>query len=97
MREQIGTLGVDAGLMYLGDPCYVMTQDCSHAFAGNWNNFCEMLMKDGYSDVMKYQDGIGIMVGTGYGDGEYPVFIERKDGRVASVTVEFISDDEDDY
>lgn len=41
-------------------------------------------------------DGMGACFSTGYGDGSYPVYLEYNDeGRVKSVTVEFIDDEED--
>lgn len=40
---------------------------------------------------------MGACFSTGYGDGVYPVYLEyNNEGRVKSVTVEFIIDDEED-
>jgi hypothetical protein len=40
-------------------------------------------------------DGLGMVVDSGYGDGEYPVYAEIGiDGRVTSVTIDFIGEEE---
>lgn len=41
--------------------------------------------------------GVGACFSTGYGDGMYPVYVEyNEEGRVKSITVEFLGDDEED-
>jgi len=41
--------------------------------------------------------GIGACFSTGYGDGMYPVYVEHSDdGRVKSVTIEFMEGEEED-
>ena len=98
MRKQIGTVSVDAGLIWIGDPCYVLGDDASHRVT-NWSDFCDKLygdnMKDGFSEPLG--NGVGVAVSSGYGDGEYPVFAEFSDEgdwgiRVKSITIEFIED-----
>ena len=38
-----------------------------------------------------------MVVTTGWGDGQYPVYIERSDeGRVAKVVIEFINEEDDE-
>lgn len=97
--ERIGTVYVDAGIVMVGDPCYSLPDDGSHRI-GNWAEFCETMFKDqnydnGYSTPLG--KGISIVVESGWGDGEYPVFVERSpEGRVARLVVEFISEDEDE-
>jgi hypothetical protein len=100
--EEVGTMGVDAGLCWVGDPCYSISKDASHVWE-KWSDFCEELRKqDEQSATQVYCFDSGIAVSTGYGDGEYPVFIKRnKDGRIAAIKVIFIDDEginlEDDY
>ena len=86
--EQIGTLYVDAGIIMLGDPCYSLPDDATNRddTAKTWSKFCDKLDGDVSSPLGK---GISIVVSSGYGDGEYPVFVKRKDGRIQSVTVKF--------
>lgn len=81
-RRQIGEIGVDAGLCWIGDPCDILHDDDQYPT-------CKQLNYD------LGHPGLGVVVSTGYGDGVYPVFAEFNDeGRVARICVEFIADDE---
>ena len=96
----VGHIGVDAGLCWIGDPCYVLP-DHSKDVPGDWSAFCEMLGDDSPTlKSFRYRaghEGLGVCVSTGYGDGFYPVTAEiGDDGRVRSVTVKFIGDDDGD-
>ena len=95
--KKVGVIGVDAGLCWIGDPCYVVAKDCDEQFK-SWHAFCDQLgvrEKDGVS-VFPYKlghEGLGIAVSTGYGDGEYDVFVKRdKSGRIAEAKVVFIEE-----
>ena len=95
-RELIGHVGVDAGCVQIGDPCY------THAEAGDWNEYCDkVLSKMDAPDYTNFaqipydkgHEGKAIVVGSGYGDGFYPVTVTRNDdGRIASVLVTFIDE-----
>lgn len=40
--ERVGTIGVDAGLCWIGDPCYVLHADEPPKDIGkNWHEFCD--------------------------------------------------------
>lgn len=105
MREQVGVIGVDAGLCWVGDPCYfVQNQPPKNLTAfgevvSSWTHFCEQLDFTAGPVAKQFNyafghPGLGVCVGTGYGDGEYPVYVTRNaEGRIASVTVEFIGPD----
>lgn len=101
-RRQIGEIGVDAGLCWIGDPCYILHADpAPKAIGQDWGAFCDILHEgDLYPTCKQFNydlghPGLGVVVSTGYGDGVYPVFAEFNDeGRVARVCVEFIADDE---
>ena len=94
--EQVGEIGVDAGLCWIGDPCYCVTPDADSHPAPTWGEFCDKLgalEKNGAAqwDFPLGHAGLGVSVSTGYGDGCYPVYVRRaKDGRVAEVKVVFI-------
>ena len=101
-REEIGTVGVDAGMLYLGDPCYIVDKPLG---SKKWEEFLDETYQsrpDGSAalwwNVMgtlpnpAYTFRAGMVVTTGYGDGEYPVSVTYKDGRIASVTITFIPD-----
>lgn len=95
IRELIGHVGVDAGLMYIGDPCYEIGSDASEKFAGTWSDFCNLLGSSEDNGILKLpyklgHEGKAVVVSSGYGDGTYPVYVERKDGRIARVIVDFM-------
>ena len=88
---------VDAGCIWIGDPCYVMGDDASFR-VNNWiTDFCDKLDND-KSINKPLGEGVGLCIDSGYGDGRYPVEIERDShsGRVKSVTITFIEDHYDD-
>jgi hypothetical protein len=91
MKKHLGQIGIDAGLCWIGDPCYVLPDGSDHNPGANWKMFCDELNKNDKlgEPTTRNFDGIGVCVGTGYGDGEYPVTAEIKGGRVMSVTVDF--------
>lgn len=97
---QIGTVGIDAGMLYLGDPCYFIERPLG---AMPWGTFLETMyeatgekenaaywpvrMKYAETDPRAFQ--AGMVVTTGDGDGEYPVYAVIKDGRVRRVVIDF--------
>jgi hypothetical protein len=93
--EEVGVIGVDAGLCWIGDPCYCVTPDATEHPAETWKEFCDIL-RDTEIDRTKqwyYQmghAGLGVSVNTG-GDGCFPVYVKRdEDGRITEVKVKFI-------
>ena len=99
--KQVGHVAVDAGCVWIGDPCYVLPDDASNADqVRDWSSFCDKL--DHQSDATQFRFnhghiGLGVVVPSGWGDGMYPVYVtESNEGRVASVTVVFIEEDEED-
>ena len=97
--QEVGSIFVDAGLCWVGDPCYVMGDDASSRVK-DWGEFCDKLPhgKEMYSNPLG--KGTGMAISTGYGDGEYPVFVETNDeGRVSAIKIVFIPKDhmEEDY
>ena len=99
--EPAGVIGVDAGLCWIGDPCYCVTPDAREHPAQTWGEFCGNLRdldRDGFQQFYysRGHDGLGVAVSTGYGDGCYPVSIRRtSDGRVAGVRVDFVGEDDE--
>jgi len=99
----VGHIGVDAGLCWIGDPCY-LTPDGKETPLNNWQAFCDSLEMDEPGPTMKSlnypggHEGLGVCVSTGFGDGFYPVHavISDEDGwgkRIKSVTITFIKDE----
>jgi len=98
----IGHIGVDAGLCWIGDPCYVLPDDASERSEVNdWDIFCAG-MRGQLSQQFYYamgHEGLGVCVTTGFGDGMYPVVANIIDDpvlgkRIASVTIEFITEED---
>lgn len=91
-RELIGYCDVDAGLIFIGDPCYQSDDKCNFT---DWSKFCDNLHNNRVNDVLKIKhdlghEGKGIVVQTAYGDGSYPVYVKRdKDGRIKEMTIKF--------
>ena len=97
--ETVGTIGVDAGLCWIGDPCYIIHPDKRPKDLGKtWGEFVDKLSDCSNSRQFNYDaghPGLGVTVDTGYGDGEYPVEVRRsKDGLIAEVRVVFINEKE---
>lgn len=96
MKKKIGVIGVDAGLCWVGDPCYVLHKDQPYPEIGtSWDEFCDIIHDEeptidrGYKQFGKC---LGVCARTGYGDGLYPVYADIDDGVVKSLTVEFVSE-----
>lgn len=100
--EEVGHIGVDAGLCFLGDPCYFDSRGNEGNPFENWLEFCEWLQKEEERQgdyrtfkipYAKGHEGRGVVVSTGYGDGCYPVYIRKTpEGRVAELKVVFVAD-----
>lgn len=98
MKKKIGEIGVDAGMIWIGDPCYCVTPDCNSHPAQTWKEFCSKI-KNYQHQQWNYQTGkpgLGVTVQSGYGDGCYPVYAEMDGHIVKSVTVVFDDDDDDE-
>ena len=95
MKKIIGHIGVDAGLCWIGDPCYVLPDGATDNPGGSWSAFCDALGDE--MPTTKNFNGVGVCVSTGYGDGSYPVTADIQDGRVMSVTVNFSDMEEDSW
>jgi hypothetical protein len=95
-----GEISVDAGIVMVGDPCY-LADDIENHPVKDWNNFCEMLDQPIYATDVKYptikqldfaagHKGLGVVVSSGYGDGVYPVYVKKNsEGRIVELKVKF--------
>jgi hypothetical protein len=97
--QKIGEVGVDAGLIWVGDPCYIHhdNSEIEKEWGKTWSEFCEILSekeKGKYPTAVQFNyslghPGLGVCVSSGYGDGCYPVFVKRKDGMIKELKVVF--------
>jgi hypothetical protein len=100
--EKVGKIGVDAGICWIGDPCYTVTPDAKTPAAQTWPEFCDLLEKGESDGTMQWNyamghAGLGVSVSTGYGDGVYSVYVQRnKYGRVMRAMVDFEGLDPDE-
>ena len=99
--EKVGVVGVDAGLVWLGDPCYILHTKKPKAIGKAWGDLAKSLdLRLGNDAVQMNYDkghpGLGVIVTSGYGDGEYPVEVRRlEDGTIAEVRVVFVREQDD--
>ena len=57
ISKQIGEIGVDAGLCWIGDPCYILHADpAPRAIGKDWEEFCDLLHEDGRYPTCKQFD-----------------------------------------
>ena len=92
-RMLIGRVGVDAGMLMVGDPCYFIGEDtAANEKFPTWSEFCDWYQEHqtGPNDIACLpfkmgHEGLGIAISTG-GDGSFPVYKEtRADGSVRLV------------
>lgn len=102
MRTELaGYCGVDSGQIMVIDPCYAFMDEYADT-SGNYRNVCNVsLGDDGYGEfplpANGYHGSIGVVTSSGYGDGNYPVYVDvSSDGRVASLRIVFFNPYEED-
>lgn len=86
-----GTFGVDSGLVWIGDPCYVLHTRETQAstissgsppeLGRSWEEFCTILFARFAETERRFgvcgvaQFSQGVVLATGEGDGEYPILV----------------------
>ena len=103
--NKVGNIGVDAGLVWVGDPCYILHREdgLPNTLGNNWGEFCDTLINEPnpLAKSFKYDighEGLGVCVSSGLGDGTYDVFVKTITDstwgqRIAELKVVFIEDD----
>ena len=95
----IGVVGVDAGLVLIGDPGYLIHTEPESTLGKDWEKFCNLLTDEEKPTIKQFNfplgnPGLAVVVSSGFGDGVYPVYaevVDTKEGgkRVKKVTIEF--------
>ncbi len=90
---RVGVIGVDAGLCWVGDPCYF-----KDAPTKKWGEFCESIEDMRDAKQINYSHGhpgLGVVCRSGAGDGMYPVYIKKRGDDVTAIMVDFEGDAEE--
>jgi len=93
----VGEVSVDAGLIWIGDPCYVLHKNDNNRYESigtTWEDFCKILdVKDENNETNDGKiynfDGLGVCISSGYGDGSYPVYAKLHNDRVKEIRIKF--------
>ena len=92
--QLVGHFGVDAGIVWIGDPCYILhkgPEKLPETLGKDWGDFCNKLGDT--TTVFGYRpgqtEGLGIVCQTGYGDGSYPVYMRMEDGVPVALFIDF--------
>jgi len=103
MRTLIGRIAVDAGVVYIGDPCYLYSDIIDGGGLGEtWEDVCDKLFKDeGPFTVIPFNggsEGQGVISSTHWGDGVYPVYAEMDTERNTPkrIIIEFDEEEENE-
>lgn len=90
------TAGVDAGMMAIFNYYdYLKFREQENSIEPNenqWNKFCEEYAPY-HNNVENYKNK-GVISSSGFGDGAYPIYARKVDGKIVDVVVEFIPIDE---
>lgn len=90
-KELLGNIGVDSGVVFIGDPCYLRGEinpdDISHVIQCAWGenkNHASLPFQLGH-------EGAGIVSSTLDGDGYYPVYgyFKDDDKRPSKIIIDF--------
>ena len=86
--KKVGEVAVDAGMLWIGDPCYILFRDPPpDDLGGSWKEFVRRVFarEKGASKIAQFHrqnheegftpdfSALGVTVSTGYGDGVYDV------------------------
>lgn len=107
----VGHCGVDSGQIMFADPCYVkdfrmeMDEEGGHftadlkpehgSYPFTYNGASSATCS--HEQAGQLGNSTAVVMSSGWGDGCYPVYVKYgSDGRVASATIVFDGDDEDE-
>lgn len=91
---KIGSFGVDAGLVWIGDPCYILHKgdESPKELGKDWSEFCDRYFKQSQDKGgAQFGDCLGVCIMSGYGDGVYDVYIKKgADGYTQQALIDFV-------
>lgn len=104
----VGRVGVDAGMVMVGDPCYldkftdhewnnekIEAQKAKGKYDYSYSGACAATLSENSAGELGLSSAVA--VSSGYGDGVYPVYAHyNDDGRIVRMEVVFSGEDEDD-
>lgn len=99
----VGEVGVDSGLIWVGDPCYIIhSKHGTPGYIGkNWGEFCSMMSESCPPQMRQFKYALGhacfgVCATSGYGDGYYPVYAYiNKENMITKLEINFIDASED--
>ena len=82
--EEIGEIGVDAGLagFFKNKPDFSDEE---------WHEFCRAMRAMRAMDEQAYLTDLGFWTSSGYGDGGYPVYAVKRGGEIVALEIVFIA------
>jgi hypothetical protein len=86
----IGRVALDSGQLLIADPCYLRDWRDGEADGDNhYARACRLSLDGGGTITIAGLAGNGVVVPSGYGDGEYAVYgFLNGDGRIVKVEVD---------
>lgn len=99
--EYAGRIGVDTGMVIVGDPRYFATPDADEHPAKDWKAFLGLLRRKQHRGIAQLHyrrghAGLGVVVGGFGGDGVFPVYVRRHGNMVAEMRVDFLGEPEEE-
>ena len=99
--EYAGRIGVDTGMVIVGDPRYFATPDSDEHPAKDWKAFLRLLRRKQHRGIAQLHyrrghAGLGVVVGGFGGDGVFPVYVRRDGNMVAEMRVDFLGEPEEE-
>ena len=96
-KALIGHVGVDAGLLMVGDPCYFVGKDAAiNDVCESWDQACSEIFNEFDRDVPFNVYELGVAISTTHGDGYYPVYLETTESGRRRLIVDLDYPEEDE-
>jgi len=95
-RELLGNFAVDSGQVMIGDPCYLDDfENDDYKEDGVKNNYsysgscATTTTKQNGGELLANGVSVAVVSTTGMGDGIYPVYAVKEDGRIKELIIKF--------